>query len=159
MRTTESAVRSARVVLVSSFLTQLVYVSRATPDLDRQALEKIVARSARRNADRGITGVLLSCGRQFMQLLEGDAETLAEVYRVIASDPRHADVELLVKKQVDRRLYPEWGMELIDLRTGAKLDRARLLSLVTELQTRYNTARYSAEARMLLSDFRQQLAS
>jgi hypothetical protein len=139
-------------------LCQLVYVSLANPELRSDELNQIVARSAIKNADRGITGVLISCGRQLMQLIEGDETAIDALFETIRKDPRHGQVELLIRKSVDRRMFSEWGMKLVDIRKGANLDRSRLSQMVDDVRSRYDTARHSVEARLLLNDFRRQLA-
>ena len=57
------------------------------------------------------------------------------------------------------RMFPEWGMELADLNHKATLDRARLLRMVEDVRANADTSHYAVEARILLQDFRQQLAA
>ena len=73
-------------------LAQLVYLSRRNHALDPAALEQLALRSSVRNAQRRITGILLSRGVHLMQLLEGDMQDVVELYETIRSDPRHAEV-------------------------------------------------------------------
>ena len=140
-------------------LSQLVYVSRRTRDLSAGALEQVVRASAARNAARGVTGVLLCCGTHVMQLLEGDAAVVDPLFDTIRADPRHTAVERLLAKPVRKRMFPEWAMGLADLNQNAPLNRPRLIELLETIRTRTDTAGHSVEARVLLNDFRQQLAA
>lgn len=138
-------------------LAQIVYVSRSEPLLDSPALTELVNRSAIDNRSRDVTGVLLFCDPHFMQLLEGELTTISALFERIRTDPRHRDVQMLLCKNVARRLFPEWGMELVDVTDHRPLDRSRMLRLVDDLRTHYDTALCTAETRLLLNDFRGQL--
>ena len=138
-------------------LTQLVYVSRRPITLDRRVLEDIVARSARFNASRGITGILLCCGQHFIQLLEGELAEVMELFERIRCDERHTDVRCLLVKNVARRLFPEWGMGLADLDAQGVLNTDRLRRLLDDVRAAHDTGPFSLEARLLLNDFRAQL--
>ncbi len=138
-------------------LTQLLYVSRRTPLLKRDVLEAIVERSALANARRNITRVLLCCGTGIMQLLEGELADVKALYDVIEIDPRHDQVHALVCKSVRKRLFPEWGMGMADLDRKGTLDTRRLMQLVQDIRAMNDTSHFGVEARVLLSDFKQQL--
>ena len=138
-------------------LAQLIYVSRASKALVGDDLQAVAAQSATDNAKRDVTGVLLCCGPHLMQLLEGEVAEIVALFEHIRRDPRHSEVELLICKNVNKRLCPDWGMELVDLDARAILKRDRLTSLIDDLRSRHNTAHFSAEARLLLHDFKQQL--
>jgi hypothetical protein len=138
-------------------LIHLVYVSRRTPALTADELKQIVVQSTRRNHAHGITGVLLCCGEHVMQLLEGEEAVVDAVFERIRNDPRHQDVQLLLHKQVSKRLFPESRMALAELDRKFRLDRRRLLGLVDYVRTNEDTSLHTVETRMLLSDFHQQL--
>jgi hypothetical protein len=138
-------------------LAQLVYVSRRDESLQLDGLERIVARSKARNAERNITGVLLCHGVNLMQLLEGELSDVVGVYETIRVDPRHRDVRCLVCKNVSKRIFPDWAMALADLESPALLNRDRLVRLLHDIGSRVDTSHYGVEARLLLNDFRQQL--
>lgn len=138
-------------------VTQLIYVSRRTKQLTLNELEQIVIASEIANRHRNVTGVLLCCGIGIMQLLEGDASVVIGLAEKIQRDPRHTQVEVLVNKTVGRRLFPEWGMGMVDLDRKVNIDRERLMRLVNDVRAVHNTSNLAVEARVLLSDFRQQL--
>jgi hypothetical protein len=54
-------------------LVRLLYASRAVDDVSQEELMTILSQSKAHNPASGITGVLCSSGRLFLQLLEGDA--------------------------------------------------------------------------------------
>ncbi len=140
-------------------LTQLVYVSQRTPRLSNDLLTSIVDQSAVNNSKCGVTGVLLCFGRELMQLLEGEMSEVSSLFGRIKADGRHAGIQCLVFKPVKKRVFPEWSMGLADMDSKARLDRNRLTRMLDDVRGTAPTETFSAEARLLLSDFRQQLAT
>jgi hypothetical protein len=106
------------------FLSRLIYASRATEALAPADIEEILDASRRNNGRAGVTGILIFSSREFLQCLEGSREAVNQTYARILGDPRHADVQVLDYREVDRRLFPEWGMHAL---APAWLTRQRLL--------------------------------
>lgn len=106
------------------FLSRLIYASRATDALSPADVEQILAASRRNNGRAGVTGILIFSSREFLQCLEGSREAVNQTYARILGDPRHADVQVLDYREVDRRLFPDWGMHAL---APALLTRQRLL--------------------------------
>lgn len=93
-------------------LSQYLYISTA-PSLSRREVESILESSARNNPTRGVTGLLLYNGRNFLQLLEGEEAELVELMLRIAHDPRHSGVSLLERRPIDSRACPDWAMKRV----------------------------------------------
>ena len=140
-------------------LIHVVYVSRRTAALGAEELKRLVAQSVRRNRAREITGVLMCGGEHIMQLLEGEADVVDALFQRIRSDPRHQEVQLLLRKTVRKRLFPESRMALAELKRRFRLDRGRLSRLIEYVQTTGDTSQHTIETRLLLADFQQQLAA
>ncbi len=138
-------------------LAHLLYVSNREPSLTPDDLPALVAQSAANNAKLGITGVLLCRGRNLMQLLEGPMLEITRLFERIARDSRHSDVQQLLCKPVNSRLFPDWGMGLADFRCTKQLDRRRLARILAELRQAIDTSNWSIESRHLLRDFNLQL--
>lgn len=111
-------------------LAQLVYVSKATNPMREDALMRLARVSARNNAARNITGLLVYRAGVFVQVLEGDPIALADLfYGAILDDRRHTDVERLLFEYADRRAFPDWSMKHFNLDEAVTLtsgDRAAL---------------------------------
>lgn len=88
----------------------LIYSSSATFQVTDKALEELLTEARTNNEQLNVTGVLLYHNGQFMQLLEGEAAVLSELYRVIEQDPRHAGVLKLADKPIEARSFPNWAM-------------------------------------------------
>lgn len=138
-------------------ITQLVYVSQRSSGLSDSALERIIAESAEKNRAIDVSGVLLMSGEHIMQLLEGDPAVIDRLFNRITADPRHAHVSCLLRKDVGKRLYPEWGMRCFKPREDATLDHGRMARMINDIRVHTNTRNLSVEARVLLNDFQLQL--
>jgi hypothetical protein len=103
-------------------LKRIKYISRFARAMSEAEIENLGRSSARTNAELGITGILVSSGGIFFQVLEGPEEAVDDLYRKIHDDPRHTDVLLLgVAENVAERIFPEWSMGHIALDTEATL--------------------------------------
>ena len=92
----------------------IVYCSRAVHDMDKEALEKIIATAKYHNPRFGITGLLVFGSGIFFQWLEGPKDNVSSLFKIICADPRHSNVVLLTKEDEFReRLFPNWDMELV----------------------------------------------
>ncbi len=93
-------------------LSQYLYISTA-PTLGRDEVDSILAASARNNPVRGITGLLLFNGRNFLQLLEGEEGEVAGLMDTITADPRHSGVSVLDHRGIESRTCPDWAMKRV----------------------------------------------
>jgi hypothetical protein len=93
----------------------IVYISRAVvPLTEKDALENL-ERFRARNQAKAITGVLLYQGGCFIQLLEGEEETVRETYARIRKDARHTSVFTLIDEPIESREFEDWSMAFRDL--------------------------------------------
>jgi hypothetical protein len=89
---------------------QLCYASTATRDFSRNDLLELLTKARKHNAEQGITGLLLFQDGHFMQVLEGEADKVRELFKVIAHDERHTQIALLFEEFVSQPQYPDWSM-------------------------------------------------
>ena len=94
-------------------IVRLVYASRLANDMGPDALGKIIDVSRRNNQKLGITGALCYSPRGFLQILEGPADAVNELYRRIVQDPRHTNPTLLEFAVVPFREFESWSMAYI----------------------------------------------
>jgi hypothetical protein len=91
---------------------RLVYRSHLRiPDHQRKAeLGAIFSTARSKNKHRGVTGALLVWGENVVQTLEGDEQTVRDLYRTIHGDPRHERVEVLETVEATERVFGKWSM-------------------------------------------------
>lgn len=93
----------------------LVYVSVAAEKASKDDLLEILARSRTKNAEVGITGMLLYKDGNYMQVLEGEEKAVRDLYARIRRDPRHLGIVTLVEGRRDNRCFGDWSMGFQDL--------------------------------------------
>jgi hypothetical protein len=111
-------------------LHQLTYISTAPLGTTEQAVEAILATSRQNNRRDAITGLLISDGTRFLQVLEGDIATVEATFTRIRSDPRHRAAVVLGSKSVSDRHFGRWdmafagfGRSVNDVSLGDAVDR------------------------------------
>jgi hypothetical protein len=103
-------------------LTQLIYVSTATRELDAEEIRRILDASVRHNAQHDITGMLLYSDGSFMQVLEGEDSAIDEAMSRIAIDPRHHSISILSRSKVAAREFGKWSMGFRGIKTEDAAD-------------------------------------
>lgn len=106
-------------------LCQYLYISTAV-GLSREDVEGILSGSAQNNPARGVTGLLLYNGRNFLQLLEGEQAELVTLMSRIGKDPRHSGVSILHSSAIDQRTCPYWSMKRVTIAESVDLRRQHL---------------------------------
>ena len=91
-------------------MLQLVYISTARAPIDQVLLDDILAVSRRNNDAAKVTGLLLSAGRRFLQVLEGPDDKVLATYARIQGDRRHKACVLLSCRTVAERGFGSWSM-------------------------------------------------
>jgi len=91
-------------------MLQLAYISTARQPVDAAYVDSILKASRLNNGRAGLTGLLVSGGRRFLQVLEGEPSALLQTYARITADPRHFAVVELIRRPIDRREFGDWAM-------------------------------------------------
>lgn len=94
----------------------LVYMSSTATPIHRSTLDIILKVSREKNAQLGLTGMLLYADQVFLQLLEGSHEAVFSVYERIAKDPRHKNPIKLLELETSQRVCANWTMAYEDLK-------------------------------------------
>jgi hypothetical protein len=93
-------------------LKTLLYVSKsliAPADIGRE-IENIVSGARTRNAERGVSGVLIFTEARFAQVIEGPEPAIDALMDTISIDPRHKQVTVVREGALDERRYADWSM-------------------------------------------------
>ncbi len=96
----------------SGQLSTLAYRSRAVPSFSTNELEPLLESARARNRAADVTGLLIYDNGRFFQWLEGPRENLSSIWRLIRSDARHTDIEVLDDTMSPARLFGQWDMKL-----------------------------------------------
>ncbi len=116
-------------------LRRLVYISQSRIGADRAALDAIVDKSTMRNAADGITGMLWSDDREFVQALEGGHDEVGGAMTRIQADPRHHAIEIVDDRSVQSRMFGTWSMVKADAEEQAIHSTAYLVGFLAQQGT------------------------
>ena len=91
-------------------LSQLVYVSNRKSTCNQSEIDKILASCKKNNPSLNITGVLLFSDTKFIQLVEGEAKVIMDLYDKIKKDPRHSSPMMISYNPISEKSFPSWHM-------------------------------------------------
>jgi hypothetical protein len=95
---------------------RLIYKSIATDEVvSNKTLQDLESQATWSNGEKGITGLLMLSGNAFLQVLEGQAHDLTELFGRIMQDRRHHQVELITFEKIFERSFSDWNLRLVDL--------------------------------------------
>ncbi len=139
---------------------QLLYVSSWSFCGDfEEEVRKILEKSRLYNPEHQITGVLLSSGGLFLQLLEGERDVVEALYEKISGDPRHMNLITMLAQDCNERLFSEWSMayqtlDSIDVKLvnkilawnrklsrGRAIDGAKILEMIKEFKIEFDSCK------------------
>jgi len=83
--------------------------------MGEQDLLDLLAQSRSRNLRQQVTGMLVYRDGAFLQVLEGEAADVQEIYRSIVVDDRNTGHYLIAKESITERNFPNWSMGFEDL--------------------------------------------
>lgn len=81
-----------------------------------------------KNKKHDVTGMLLYCEGTFMQVLEGDKNSIAMIYKTIELDSRHKNVIKLTSGTLKARNFPDWTMGFASVNAETLLEIEGFLS-------------------------------
>jgi hypothetical protein len=113
-------------------LKSITYTSLAALDLGTEDLAAIHQTARHFNALDGITGLLVFDGKRFLQIVEGSDEAVDSLIARLRSDPRHSAIEVRDERHVDRRSFPDWSMELVEVSAGYLSARPEIDTILPE---------------------------
>ena len=88
---------------------RLIYASRPV-DYDAATLDDILMDARSRNVQDDVTGALIARSDIYLQLLEGEPLAVDRTYGRIMRDPRHENLQILVRRLTGWRLFSDWTM-------------------------------------------------
>jgi hypothetical protein len=96
---------------------RLSYASRSVADHHelRVHLGELVTQSQLNNPKHHIVGVLCYSNGFFFQCVEGPIAEVDILYQKLLLDPRHHDVRLLGREDIQQPYFSEWSMKYITL--------------------------------------------
>src|SRR3954465_12203500 len=103
-------------------MLSLIYVSSAVQLFTTEELVALLEQARRKNARLGITGMLLYKDGNFMQVLEGEDETVRALAAEIERDRRHKAFTILTTDTIAERQFHNWSMAFNNLERRDSMD-------------------------------------
>lgn len=93
---------------------QLVYISQGVEDLSYTDIRDILDVSRKHNSKENITGILIYRDGYFLQVLEGEKQSVHDLVSKIRIDERNYGLRVLIEVDSDERLFEKWTMAFLD---------------------------------------------
>lgn len=131
---------------------QTAYFSTASAGITDRDIARILARAHIKNAQRGVTGMLLLMDMTFFQVLEGEKDVVEALLKRIEANPLHSGLIRVGSAEREERIFPDWSMGYEKI---AHADVARAASGIapfdmSELANNKNMARLATLAPEIL---------
>jgi len=92
-------------------------------------LDDIVKKSKINNPEHGITGLLFYHNQRFIQVLEGERDTLEGLMSILEKDNRHKNIQRILDQQIKKRGFKDWNMDSLNLAEGQDIDPDELMRI------------------------------
>jgi hypothetical protein len=89
---------------------RIIYLSSATQYLKKEEIEFLLEQSRTYNFKNHITGILLYIDGDFIQVLEGEKQTITSLFENIKVDKRHNGVICVLNRSIKKRQFNNWAM-------------------------------------------------
>jgi hypothetical protein len=114
-------------------MKRIKYISKFNKEMTVNEINQLTEKSRKNNAEKDITGILMTSGQVFFQIIEGPEKAINDLWDDIISDFRHTDIILLKSENGSfDRLFPDWSMKGIALDAESEL-RLEPLKAIMEM--------------------------
>lgn len=94
-------------------IIELIYFSKVAPGVTSNDVSNIFRTATKKNEQNGVTGVLYSDGKYFIQIIEGLRHVVSSTYSNISVDKRHRNLNIVRVQSINERRYAQWSMAVI----------------------------------------------
>lgn len=114
-------------------MKRIKYISKFNKVMTVEEVHQLAEESAKNNAKKNITGILMSSGQIFFQIIEGPETEIDNLWNSISRDSRHTDIIILQTSTGSfDRLFPDWSMKGIVLNPESEM-RLEPLKVIMEI--------------------------
>ena len=109
----------------------IIYSSEYTgsdEDID-EVLSDIVTSSKTNNLASKITGLLFYHNQRFVQLIEGEQDSLERLMSILEEDTRHTNIQRIVDQDIKKRGFEQWNMDSFNLSADQDIDPEELSNI------------------------------
>lgn len=132
-------------------MLQVIYASAEAAPYTRKDLVELLKIARERNSAADISGMLLYHRKSFLQVLEGQQESVDSLYSKIQKDPRHTKCLLISRREIQSREFENWSMGFVDTTGAAK----QIVGFVDYLKDLESMTLDESRARQTLKNFQE----
>ena len=141
---------------IKTEIFHLVYVSKATDELNINEIRNIEHISQINNHQAEVTGILMFRYDRFMQFLEGSESEVKRIFSIIQSDPRHTEIKVLREGIIPERQFSGWYMKytpLSDIQSRSGMIYKKLFELANRAKEVLESADESMSVLLAFKQF------
>jgi hypothetical protein len=86
----------------------ICYISNKTKDLSTKELDHLLESLVKKNNKTHISGILMLKNNHFFQIMEGEADIVNDLFKVIKKDTRHHGVIKLLETSIKDRVFEDY---------------------------------------------------
>nr|WP_321248250.1 BLUF domain-containing protein [uncultured Psychroserpens sp.] len=86
----------------------ICYISNKNEDLSNDELDDLLKYLVKKNDEMHISGILMLKNNHFFQIMEGEADTVNNLYDVIKKDLRHHGLIKLLETSITDRIFEDY---------------------------------------------------
>ena len=147
-----SSIRISALDNIMSQLRQIIYISSAPKELGGSSLDSLLEEFRTRNKQKDITGILLYHYGSFIQVIEGETETIDDLFSKIQADQRHKRLICLSDEIIDYRDFSNWRMGYVNVESNPP---EGLIDLVEFYESGEHATIKDGRAKTLLLSFKK----
>lgn len=89
------------------------------------------------NPTLNITGALLHNNDFFLQVLEGNKETIEELFAKIRKDKRHKNILMILNQKIENRIFQNYEANFSIMKTKADIERLNTYLSLYAFENKY----------------------
>ncbi len=132
-------------------LFQLIYVSAASAPLAPVQLRELLSVARKNNHSVNVSGMLVYHDQCFLQVLEGPYVAVEAIFNRVCTDPRHQQVKVLLRQNIETKEFDDWSMAYID----GKEDPTQLAGFIEYMSQLGERTKGDTRAHRVLRRFQQ----
>ena len=123
--------------LYNSMEHTICYLSKQVEVLKDSELEDLFKYILEMNPTLNITGALLHNNDFFLQVLEGNKETIEELFAKIRKDKRHKNILMILNQKIENRIFQNYEANFSIMKTKADIERLNTYLSLYAFENKY----------------------
>jgi hypothetical protein len=123
---------------ISNFMEHTIcYLSKQSEALKDSELEGMFNFISEKNPILNITGALIHNNDFFLQVLEGDRETIMDLFEKIRRDKRHTNILLILNQKIENRIFVDYDAKFNIMKTKADIEKLNHYLSLYDFENKY----------------------